>query len=163
VIADGRRGASQVLRNGIALEGTGFLTRRALLEVFEDYGGGWTAVPGSAADRTRYRATDAGEARRLIVGLAHGTTVPRAEDGIWAGPRPAVITVEVWIDGASGSVERVRTEMRSTRDITEDTTLLRQDISFTYGGMPAVAAPEQATDVAFDEWCARDRNARWCG
>lgn len=162
VIADGRKGPSEVLRDGIALDSTGFLTRQALLEVFEDYGGGWTAAPGGAAGRIRYRATDA-EARRLILGLEHSKIIPRADFGDGPAPRPAVITVEVWIDDASGLVQRVRTELRSTQDITEDTTLMRQDIRLTYGGMPAVAAPEQAIDTTFDEWCARDRNARWCG
>jgi hypothetical protein len=163
VIADGRRGPSEILRDGIALEGSGFLTRQAALEVLEDYRGGWTASPGGATGRIRYRAADIDEARRLIVGLAQGQVIPRANfDAGPPVPSPAVATVEVWTDDASGLIQRVRTEMRSTRDIAEDTTLGRQDMRFRYEGVPAVAAPEQADDVMFDEWCARDRNARWC-
>jgi hypothetical protein len=165
VIAEGQRGPSEVLRDGIALESTGFLTRRALLAVFEDYGGGWTKAPGGEVRRIRYRSADADEARRLILGLSHGKVLPRADfgDPQFAFAAPAVNTVEVWIDGASGLVHRVRTDQRSTRNITEDTTLLRQDIRFTYEGMSAVTEPEQAINVTFDEWCARERNARWCG
>jgi hypothetical protein len=57
----------------------------------------------------------------------------------------------------------MRTETRSTRDVTKNTVVVRQDIRFTYGHASPVAAPEQAIDVTFDQWCARDRNARWCG
>jgi hypothetical protein len=163
VIADGRRGPSEVIRDGVALEGTGFLARRVLLDVFEHYGGGWTVVPGGPAGRTRYRAAAADEARRLIVGLAHGKVIPPAASGDWVVPPPAVITVEVWIDDASGLVQRMRNETRSTRDVTKNTVVVRQDIRFTYGDASPVAAPEQAIDVTFDQWCARDRNARWCG
>jgi hypothetical protein len=78
-------------------------------------------VPGGPAGRTRYRAADADEARRLIVGLAHGKVIPPAAFGNGVGPPPAVITVEVWIDDASGVILDVPAwEQADNMPVTDD-------------------------------------------
>jgi hypothetical protein len=163
VIADDGRELSELVRDGLAMEGITLLDGRTVVDLLERYDGGWTVVPSAAAGVTRYQTDDTGKAYRLATELREGKVLPRAAANDLDAITPEITTVHVWIDDESGLLQRVFVEQRSTRDVAKHTWLGRHDITLTYGDVSPVAAPEQATDVTFDQWCARDRNARWCG
>jgi hypothetical protein len=163
VVADDGRELSELVRDGLATEGITLLDGRAVVDLLERYDGGWTVVPGGAAGVTRYQTADTGKAFRLATELGEGRVIPGTAARDLDTFMQEITTVQVWIDDESGLLQRVLAEQRSTRDITEHTWLARHDIRLTYGDASPIAAPEQATDVTFDQWCTRVRNAAWCG
>ncbi|HSK98113.1 MAG TPA: hypothetical protein VK891_15920, partial [Euzebyales bacterium] len=107
-----------------------------------------------------YRMTD-NRASQLAIELQVGKSLSDAQSAGLPSPAPEV-TAQVWIDDASGLVQRVFAEQMSSDVIDRHTWLERHDITLTPAGGTAIDAPARATDVTLDEWCTRDRNAAWC-